>query len=140
METLSRRTGNMCPNPDLLGFCKNKWFWVWQKRKHEQTLSFKLDERFWGCLKSHATIPREQRLPATETYVCIYIYIYIYLFIYLFMYYLFIYGLICLLLIYYFIYLLFVYLLFPENALGELCHLYPCPCPSQFVEQICTTK
>ena len=24
--------------------------------------------------------------------------------------------------------------------LFELCHLYPCPCPSQFVEQICTTK
>ena len=22
----------------------------------------------------------------------------------------------------------------------ELCHLYPCPCPSQSVEQICITK
>ena len=22
----------------------------------------------------------------------------------------------------------------------ELCHLYPCPCPRQFVEQICITN
>ena len=25
-------------------------------------------------------------------------------------------------------------------SITELCHLYPCPCPSQFVEQNCITK
>ena len=25
-------------------------------------------------------------------------------------------------------------------VITELCHLYPCPCPSQFAEQICVTK
>ena len=27
-----------------------------------------------------------------------------------------------------------------EMAIIELCYLYPCPCPSKFVEQICITK
>ena len=28
----------------------------------------------------------------------------------------------------------------PGPVVLELCHLYPCPCPSQLVEQICTTQ
>ena len=41
---------------------------------------------------------------------------------------------------YYNYYYYYYYYYYCYTPAAELCHLYPCPCPSQFVEQVCITK
>ena len=56
--------GNKCRNPDFLGFSKNEYVWGFSKDKCERVMGGELflscvvllNERFWGCLKSHATV------------------------------------------------------------------------------------
>ena len=47
-----------CRNPDSLGFSKNGiGFERFRRGELFCSLVILLNERFWGCLKTHATIP-----------------------------------------------------------------------------------
>ena len=58
LRPLTNRGGNQCRSPDFLGFSTIHYLlrgsWGGEFFVH---LSFLLNERFSGCLKSHATIP-----------------------------------------------------------------------------------
>ena len=91
--------GNKCHNPDFLGFSKQQWLLRGSWGVIRLSFVCLLNERFWGCLKSHATIPLLKYLRyhmsmsgsgmsrtlcicvylSLYTYTCICVYIYIYI-------------------------------------------------------------